>query len=330
MSTPQNTQPTDYAAALLSDDGPGYFDYVLDPALGNGRMRIQRITPFCLVALVDFACERCPNTPANPLDTGLGQWFSVNFCFEGRCEVNAGAQGFAVVKDGDCCVSCADTWPEEFHYPLGTYRGVELWLNTELERDPAFCLLSDAAVSLGTIARSAGLAAVFNNDTALNDPLCSLRDLLEGRDRPDGKVIASCKVELMRFLMALSERDVAAARPASLLSPTQMHAVKRFSERMQSHLAEPHDARTLAAEIGVSAATLNNWFVSLYGMTAAAYLRRLRMEEAASLLSQGASVADTSVAVGYANPSKFAAAFKRERGLTPSDFRRYSKAAYPS
>lgn len=132
MSNSQNAQPSDYAATLLSKDGPGRIDYVLDPALGRGRMVIQHITPLCMMALVDFACTRCPNMPANPLDTGLGQWFSVNLCLEGRCEVIAGAQGFAVVKAGDCCVSCADTWPEEFSYPLGIYRGVELWLNTEL------------------------------------------------------------------------------------------------------------------------------------------------------------------------------------------------------
>lgn len=102
----------------------------------------------------------------------------------------------------------------------------------------------------------------------------------------------------------------------------QMRVVKSLSERMESHIADAHDVRIMADEIGVSAATLNNWFVSLYGMTAAAYLRHLRIDAAAALLSQGARIADAAAAVGYANPSKFAAAFKRERGMAPSDFRR--------
>ena len=54
----------------------------------------------------------------------------------------------------------------------------------------------------------------------------------------------------------------------------------------------------------------------------AAYVRRERMMKAASLLERGARVADVAVSVGYANPSKFAAAFKRERGTSPSDYRR--------
>lgn len=40
------------------------------------------------------------------------------------------------------------------------------------------------------------------------------------------------------------------------------------------------------------------------------------------MLAKGASVAEASAGVGYANQSKFAAVFKRERGLSPSDFRR--------
>lgn len=321
MNSSDHDQSSAYAAELLSDQGSGRLAYALDPALGHGTMTFQRITPTCLVALVDFACTHCPNSPTNPLDTGQGTWFSVNYCLEGRCEVSAGRQGYAVVKTGDCCVSCADEWPKEFNYPLGIYRGVELWINTELAHDPSMGLLHDAAISLSDIARRAGIAAVFSNDGALNDPLRRMKDILTHTDEVGDRAIANCKLEIMRFLLALSERDVAAARPVSLLSPAQMHAVKQASEHMRAHLSETHDARVMAKEIGVSATTLNNWFSSLYGMTAAAYLRHIRMEEAASLLNQGMHVADVSIAVGYANPSKFAAAFKREHGIAPSEFR---------
>lgn len=296
--------------------------YELDPSLGRGNMVIQRLAPMCLVTLVDFACERCPNMPANPLDTGQGQWFTVNFCFKGRCEVNATNQGFAVVKAGDCCVSCAETWPEEFNYPLGVYQGVELWINTELRHDPSFSLLEEASISLETIAKDAGLAAVFSNDNELNDPLRHIGSLLENTEIPIDRALAGCKIELMRLLLALAERDVAAARPESLLSPSQMRTVKLMSQRMRTSFADTHDVRDMANKMGVSAATLNNWFKSLYGMTASSYLRRLRIERASAMLVQGANVADAAIAVGYANPSKFAAAFKRERGILPSDFRR--------
>ena len=40
------------------------------------------------------------------------------------------------------------------------------------------------------------------------------------------------------------------------------------------------------------------------------------------MLASGASVAMAATAVGYANPSKFAAAFKRATGQTPTEYRR--------
>lgn len=300
----------------------GRIVYELDPVLGSGSMIIQRLSPMCLVALVDFACERCPNMPTNPLDTGQGRWFTVNCCFEGRCEVSAGSQGFAVVKAGDCCVSCADSWPEEFSYPLGIYRGIELWANTELGHDQSFSLLGQASVSLERIAKEAGLAAVFSNDDVLNSPLHQMAALLGDPGVSDGRAVAGCKIELMRFFFALSNYDLTAAKPASLLSPRQMRVVKSMSKRMRANLLDTYDARALASEVGVSAATLNNWFKGFYGLTVSAYLRHLRIEKASDMLAKGASVAEASAGVGYANQSKFAAVFKRERGLSPSDFRR--------
>ncbi len=299
----------------------GRLVYELDPALGSGNMVIQRLAPMCLAAIIDFSCERCPNMPSNPLDTGRGRWFTVNYCSEGRCEVSVDKQGFAVVKAGDCCVSCADSWPEEFNYPLGVYRGVELWINTELDHDPSLSLLKQAAVSLGAIARDAGLASVFSNDDALNDPLRRIESLLDGSFRSNERVISGCKMELMRFFYALSERNVAAAKPVSLLSPGQTQVVKRMGERMRANILDVYDARVMASEVGVSAATLNNWFKSLYGLTVSGYLRHLRIMEAEKMLATGSSVTEASTAVGYANPSKFAAAFRRERGLSPSDYR---------
>lgn len=302
--------------------GVGRIVYELDPVLGSGSMIIQRLSPMCFVALVDFACERCPNTPTNPLDTGHGRWFTVNCCFEGRCEVSAGSQGFAVVKAGDCCVSCADSWPEEFSYPLGIYRGIELWVNTELEHDQSLSLLKQAAVSLEEIAKNAGLAAVFSDDDLLNSPLHRMAALLGDPGIASERALAGCKIELMRFFFALSDYDLAAAKPVSLLSPRQMQVVKSMSKRMRDNLLDTYDARAMASEVGVSAATLNNWFKGFYGLTVSAYLRHLRIEKASDMLAKGVSVAEASAGVGYANQSKFAAVFKRERGLSPSDFRR--------
>lgn len=106
-----------------------------------------------------------------------------------------------------------------------------------------------------------------------------------------------------------------------MLTRTQMAIVQWVHDTIEEALDMPHDARALARKAGVSAATLNNHFSNLYGETIASYLRRRRMERGRELLRAGASVAEASMSVGYANPSKFAAAFKRVFGETPREAR---------
>ncbi|WP_093818460.1 helix-turn-helix domain-containing protein [Stenotrophomonas indicatrix] len=54
------------------------------------------------------------------------------------------------------------------------------------------------------------------------------------------------------------------------------------------------------------------------GMPPYAYLTQHRMQWAQCALSAGQSVTDVALACGYANPSRFAAAFRRVAGCTPS------------
>ena len=93
-------------------------------------------------------------------------------------------------------------------------------------------------------------------------------------------------------------------------------------DELEGSLDCAHDARVLASAFGVSAATLNQYFSRAYGSTVAGYLRKRRMEVAAALLARGMRVAEAAVRVGYANPSKFSSAFKREYGTAPSEWRR--------
>ncbi|PRY15938.1 cupin domain-containing protein [Kineococcus rhizosphaerae] len=95
---------------------------------------------------------------------------------------------------------------------------------------------------------------------------------------------------------------------------------------------EPAAAWTVAAlarRTGVSRATLAKRFSDLVGEPPLTYLTRWRTTLATDLLAErpGATVAEVARAVGYSDPFAFSAAFKRVRGLTPSEFRRRATLA---
>lgn len=88
--------------------------------------------------------------------------------------------------------------------------------------------------------------------------------------------------------------------------------------------AAPWTVAALADRAGVSRSTMAKRFTDLVGEPPLTYLTRWRMTLAADLLveQEAATVAHVARTVGYADPFGFSAAFKRVRGVNPSEFRR--------
>lgn len=291
--------------------------------IGAGGMVVRPLSPHLFVAIVDFRCEACPNFPLeNPLFAGFrepGAIFTVNYCQEGRCEVALPGRGFAVVKPGDLCVSCVDAAPEEYRYPTGRYRGVELFAHAACADDSAFGILRASESGLESSVRKAGLAAIYFGNVELNETM-------ERIERAFGRrAEARLMYESLGLLLALCELDLGGAKPPMLLTRSQMSCARAVRESIEANLYAAHDVREYARRLGVGASTLNNYFSLAFGQTVAAYVRRRRLEEGAKLLARGLDVATASLRVGYKNPSKFAAAFKRAYGATPTEFRREAR-----
>ncbi|GAA1385424.1 AraC family transcriptional regulator [Pseudonocardia kongjuensis] len=102
--------------------------------------------------------------------------------------------------------------------------------------------------------------------------------------------------------------------------PVVGHALRLLHEEP----AAPWTVSSLAERAGVSRATLAKRFTELVGEPPLTYLTGWRMTLAADLLTgrDGATVAEVARSVGYSDAFGFSAAFKRVRGVTPSDFRR--------
>lgn len=88
--------------------------------------------------------------------------------------------------------------------------------------------------------------------------------------------------------------------------------------------AAPWTVSSLAARTGVSRSTLAKRFTDLVGEPPLSYLTGWRMTLAMDLLVEQdtATVGEIARAVGYHDPFTFSAAFKRVRGVNPSEFRR--------
>ncbi|QJT04065.1 AraC family transcriptional regulator [Streptomyces asoensis] len=98
---------------------------------------------------------------------------------------------------------------------------------------------------------------------------------------------------------------------------------------LQADPAHPWTLPALAAKTGVSRANLARRFSALVGQPPMTYLRERRLALAADLLREpDATLAVVADRVGFANAFAFSAAFKREHGISPSEYRvRETRAA---
>ncbi|MEV4124414.1 AraC family transcriptional regulator [Nocardia sp. NPDC049707] len=134
--------------------------------------------------------------------------------------------------------------------------------------------------------------------------VCALREWF---DRPDGAPPA----------WWAAQRD-----------PVVGHALRL----LHAEPAAPWTVAALAEHTAVSRSTLAKRFTDLVGEPPLTYLTHWRMALAADLLLErdAATVADIARTVGYADPFGFSAAFKRVRGVNPSEFRRTATTASPA
>jgi AraC-like DNA-binding protein len=112
--------------------------------------------------------------------------------------------------------------------------------------------------------------------------------------------------------------DAVSAR-APVLSPTDIDRLERVRRCLVEHLENPPTLAELARTAGFNETKLKAAFRTRFGTSIFAYLRRSRMEEARRLLAERhLNITEIALRVGYLNPSKFAAAFRREFGMSPS------------
>jgi AraC-like DNA-binding protein/quercetin dioxygenase-like cupin family protein len=126
------------------------------------------------------------------------------------------------------------------------------------------------------------------------------------------------------------QRARAEALLGDLLRPVPMTTIEvrlpddeRAAEVAARLLAHPADERTLAdwgAQVSASARTLARAFLADTGMTFGQWRRLVRLQAALPPLATGQAIGTVARHVGYQTASAFAAAFRKETGLTPAAY----------
>ncbi|MEV6630206.1 helix-turn-helix transcriptional regulator [Actinoplanes sp. NPDC051470] len=125
---------------------------------------------------------------------------------------------------------------------------------------------------------------------------------------------------------ALYADSVAQAMTMHLARPPAEGRTGDFAsviDLLHARLGDDLTLDDLAAQAAMSKYLFLRMFSQATGMTPHRYLTRLRMRRAAELLrGTGQSVQQIAITCGYLSPGQFAAAFRREYGMSPRNYRR--------
>ena len=129
-------------------------------------------------------------------------------------------------------------------------------------------------------------------------------------------------VELL-YLLSAPEEETPDAPPSPALDRKTALVLDETRRYMEEHLDEHLTIPTLSRRALLSATTFKKGFHRMYGLPVHTWLRQRRMERAAKLLQDSSlSVLGVAQAVGYGSVSQFSAAFRRQYGLTPAQYRK--------
>ena len=97
-------------------------------------------------------------------------------------------------------------------------------------------------------------------------------------------------------------------------------AIKNFITTAPEH---HYTIEELARQFDISESSLKECFKGIYGSAIYAYMKKYRINMAATLLTETDKTVSTIAGeVGYSNSSKFAEAFKSIKGVAPLEYRK--------
>jgi len=247
----------------------------------------------------------------------------INCCIGGRCEVPITDRHFVYLEPGRINFDLRQP-SHGCIFPGGYYQGLELVMDLPvLNRQPPAALTEfgiDVPQEAQRLAAENG-SRIFSAGDGLKQSCSRIHAALSD----DGSLpeLPDCRYFVSDMLYQ-ALRCPAGSTDRTRYVPVRQRRIAIAAQKyLLEHEDHPLPVRALAAQLGVSATALETCFQAVYGVTVHAYLQNRKIEKARELLEHTSlPVSGIAEKAGYSHPGKFAAAFKKQTGMTPLEYRR--------
>jgi len=117
------------------------------------------------------------------------------------------------------------------------------------------------------------------------------------------------------------------AEPAKItISSTDEDLLKRAMEHIEKNIGNiDYNVESFVSDMGIGRTLLYQKINDILGMSIKEFIMDIRLKRGAQLLEQSdLTVSEISYSIGFNNPKYFSICFKKQFGLTPTEFRKKS------
>lgn len=245
--------------------------------------------------------------------------FRVDFCLEGRLDGVFTRRRFDSLSAGEFAVNNAAFRMLKHVFPLRFYRGLSLIVDDAKLPDPERGMLRRMGIAFDDLLARWDTEDRWFKRQAEGPVLQIMKDLWQFRDEAEPSYISVKFLELMYWLNRMEEDR---SEGLEYLAGDRVDAVRLAVMRTLEKGARMEDLDDEMARLSLTPSTFYRIFRAVYQESPARFFRHYRLDRAALRLRRTDDPVEAIAwEAGYRSPSKFAAAFKRHIGRTPTAYR---------
>lgn len=245
--------------------------------------------------------------------------FEIFHCREGRMEFNVLGE-YCYISSGDILFIRNRRNSGKLYFPLRHYHGITICVDTDNAAECPSCFLHDITVQPDVIAKKiCGESAYYiaRSNKSFEHIFSELYNV------PEEIRHGYCKIKILELLLFLSVFDTDKEKSEKRnVTSYQVSLAKDAAEYLMENMDEKISLEQVADKYHVSVTALKTAFKAVYGVPFYSYIKTLKIESASYMLEHtDKTVIEIANEHGYDNASKFAAAFRSIKEVSPIEYR---------
>ncbi|WP_414732867.1 helix-turn-helix domain-containing protein [Acetobacterium carbinolicum] len=304
-------------SVIKSDDGKDIFQaYIMENETGEGAVSSCEMMDGVYVMYGDFNMESIGSEMEHS-----AKLFCLDYCYEGKLEWHLSDGLYFYQQAHDLYMDDRRHTNGSCFFPLRHYHSITVLFflpNAQASLERHFDGFPVQISQLKKGFTDISYPYLIRNNPDLNR---IFSDIKNAGEKNKQTYIKMKIIELLLYLDSISDLKIEAKN--EYFYKSHVSKIKQIHELLTNDLEHHYTIEKLSQRFEMPISSMTSCFKGVYGNTVYAYTRGYRMEYAAKMLLQtDMSVVNIALAVGYANPSKFSAAFKQEIGLTPNEYKK--------